>query len=712
MPGPFSRRRPWPWDMILGSLGIRLRPDPQSGRMVSSRPRPLDSVVPTDYDYSSYAPYMEKAYPFRWLFGGAGCAIQLPTKATRYLDCINVDCSCGWAFKGPFFNINKPTNTGPVSGFVEAIGSDGKLHFMAICGQYVNQLNTDESWTTLKDLGAGAVIHQVDRFRDQSTTPVDALYVGWQDSSGAPQHFWQYIGSANTWTQGPYPAFGFVRLREELWRYWNTYLSKCSTDPMAGTDNGTGVGGNWAGAIDVGEGYGQTNWGCTTTNMLFIFTELGVHSLDPTASPSLDKDLFPGVTWSPKLSNGVNAQHWANAIWVPISGGFYRMTLGTFGREEIQLVGPERFVMNNSEVKGPVVASAGHETWFNYIAQYDPISGNSYLSKLGSWVPPEFSGEPDVVFTTAYHGAIKRWVGKQVTSMGITSYNNENDRLFVGFQDGDVQWCLLPRGNPNPTTDPNCQFNTDDGWVDWPLHTALTPTEFKDWRAFTVTGPHLDTDNTVWMEYAGDGLRSDAENYMSLDGQSYSYLDTLTYSQIEAIAGNYLQLQDSFTYSGQRQELPTGVVGKAMKVREHLYNAAKTDTPIVETVALHEQLRPDFILEHAIVIDANTPVADKQGGVSPLDADRIRDLVHQYASVPGVVPAVMPDGSAVDVDVTDFPGEQLMAWEQSSGDQYLIPLKLREFKSNSPLTGTYARLESGLRYVDLEQLTYDAMEKF
>jgi hypothetical protein len=680
MPGPFSRRLPWPADTIIDGWRLRLLPNPQTGRLVTDRPRPLDGTTPDDYDYGAFAPYFVRTFPMRGFLNGAGQSMQEPGKSARYGFAINVDCSFGYPVKGPLFHDATPASTGYVRGFTEGIGHDGKVRLMAITGQYVNELQDTDSFTMEKDFGSGAIIRQAVRFEDPSSAK-DSLYFGWTNSSGVVQHFWQWAGATNAWTQGPYPAANFTVLREELWKSWGCYAAKCTSDPMAGTDGGTGVGGNWAAAIQMGDLSSQINWLATNNNMLFVFKENKIYSVDTAPTPNLDKDLFPGLAVTKSFANGVNTAVWANATWVPFGNSFYRMVLGTFGIEDIQSVGPERFVLNNSEVNGPVVASAGHETWFNYIAQYNPINGNSYLGKLGSWIPPEMSGQADAVFANAYHSALKKWAGKQITSMAISTANATQDRLWVGFADGTVQWCKLPRVTPNTTLDPNCEFNLEDGYVSWPLHSGGFESLNKNFKGFGAFGPKLNDSDYTWIEYRVDSAA-------------------------------VFQSTGNFTLTGQRIALPTQLVGKYIDVRAHLTNTSTADTPILEGWALDEQVRPDFVLEHTGVIDGNTPVVLKNSQVSPLSAEQIRDLVRSWVANPGTVPCILPDGTSVDLSFVDYPAETLMNWEQSSGDQYTIAFKAVEFSTLNPITGTYARLESFQLYENLEALEYKEMETF
>lgn len=680
MPGPFSHVQPWPGDMKINGVYVRLLANPQTGRLITDRPKPLDGTTPDTYDYGSFSPYFVRTFPMRGFLGGAGQSIQQPGKSDRYGFAINVDCSFGYPVKGHFFHDATPASKGPVRGFVEGIGHDGKVRLMALCGEYVNELQDTDSFTMQKDFGAGSIIRQAVRFEDP-TSAKDALYFGWTDSSGNVQHFWQWVGATNTWTQGPYPAANFTVLREELWKSWGCYGAKCTSDPMAGTDGGTGVGGNWAGAIQFGDLSSQINWLSNNNNMLFVFKENKIYSVDTTPTPNLDKDLFPGLAVTRSYSNGVNTSVWANATWVPFGNGFWRMVLGTFGIEDIQSVGPERFVLNNSEVAGPVVASAGHEAWFLYIVQYNPLNGNSYLGKLGSWIPPEMSGQQDAVFTTAYHSAIMKWAGKQATSMAVSNANTDgHDRLWVGFEDGTVQWCWLPQNSPNTTLDPKCEFNPSDGYVSWPWHSGGFESQYKNFKGFAAFGPKLTDQDYSWIEYRAD--------------QSTVYQDI----------GN-------FTLSGQRLALPTQVVAKYLDVRAHLTNAGTTDTPILEGWALDEQVRPDFVLEHAGVIDANTPVTLKNGQVSRLKAEDYRDLIRAAVANPGTVTCIMPDGTEVDLAFVDYPAETLMDWEKSSGDQYTVGFKAVEFSTLNPIIGTYTRIEA-LTYDDLSGLEYTEVENY
>ena len=677
-----SRRRPYPYDMEIDDFGVMLMPTDEGGDLVAKKIQSLASVTPTDYSYSSYPPYKERTYRFGRLTMGAGERTQGTAIGQGYHYAINADCSVGgYMMLGPLPHKVEPRTTGEIRAF--AVGQvDGTPRDFALAGRYVLVRDTaGEDWTVSRDLGEGVTGTSAVRFTDAAGT--DALYVATSDGE-----LWQFDGSSETisWVRcrltagGPTDKAGFLEvLGHELWYGAGNAISKCETDPTTAA--------NWSGWITVGDATHDITALRQFNNQLLVFKSNGVYSLYTVGTDVQDIDLFPHLREQVSETNGRGAVAWVNGVYAPYGATFYRVALGETAT--LVPVGPERLQEIEAEIMGEVVACCGHAAWFLYFVTFNRASGNSYLWKLGTWLNPEGSreswqflgadGHPPV------HGALVKWAGRRVTALGITSQEQVlgtvdvlgsfdvdglgpytvddlaniglNPLLLVGFQDGTIDYIVLPKNSPNPLTDGACEFTTT-GRVYWPLHHGLFQADTKAWYGLSVYGPHLAATGYATHEYRTG-------------------------------ATDYAEMGTNFTANGQRVEFPEGTYGRQMELATVLRGGGNA-TPVLEGCGLHEAVRPALRLEYSFAVRAEPHLALRNGAVSRRTAEAIREKVRWAANYPGTVRVRLPDETLEAQSFTEY-GEMLLPRFKRYGLAWLLPCQAVQWQTYT-IYGTVDRL--------------------
>lgn len=635
------RRSPWPYDMRIDGVGVRLKPlTDQGGILVAKKLETLQNVAPTEFSYTAQSPFGERTYPFRRPMLGLGERVQDGPVARQYRYAINADLSIGgYMMLGPAVTTHTPSTTGAGQFFVEALHSGTRTLFYA-AGRYMLRRDGDTTWAVSKDFGAGRTIRSAVRYKHQGVGAVDALYVTLDNGE-----LWRYDGS--TWSG---PASGITRhvlavWGDELWGSDGNLLRKVTADPMTAA--------NWSGAYVIGSGETSINALAVLQNQLFIFTDTGkVFTLNTAGS---DIELFQLAT-TPSSRYGVNLASWAGALYVPAGDGLYRITGGDVAT--LEGIGPERLLENDSPVRGRVVAFAGHSTWFGYAALYNQLNGNSYLLKYGAWLNPDERG--DFQFAPVWHGAIAEFQSAEVTCLFISDIPGPNPRLYIGFASGSLAYIILPRGSPDPRTDANCRFATS-GTIYWPLHHAMFQADAKSFRGFTVFGETVNANQTVTIQYRTDLTQA------------------------------YTTLTPSFTVSGQRIELPSNTYGKIIDVAVQLQTNDQTKTPNVETVALHEAVRPAMRMVYEFTVLARHRMPLYNGQVDSTSAETIRQTVRDAAAREGTTQLLFTDGEEQEVSVESY-AEVLSTRAQISGLAWEIPVRAVQYRTHT-LYGTIERLK-------------------
>lgn len=347
---------------------------------------------------------------------------------------------------------------------------------------------------------------------------------------------------------------------------------------------------------------------------------------------------------------GRNAAPWGDHLWFQFGEGFWRLD----GDGNLDPIGYERLNGLDAELRSPAVAFAGHGTWFGYAA-----TAGGHLMKFGEWVAPG-SGDVDQ-FADVWNGSIAEWAGKTPVCAAVESVAEGVPYLRVGFSDGSIESTRLPQHSPDPADDEDCEFVTggtgEESYVEWPDHHALAQADVKRWRGFSATGPVLDADNYVTVQYRTD------------PGDAWTELGT------------------PLTTSGQRVNLPSGVASYELMVRE-LLHGTRTSTPEVESVVLHEQVRPELLLEYQATAIAGNNVARRDGSVDRRTAAQVRTALQATAG-PGPTTVELPTGESTEMDFVDY-GEALRNENARWGLEWDIPVTMVKFRGNT-VYGTWDR---------------------
>jgi hypothetical protein len=764
-----SKRPPWPYDARIGSasgvggVGLMLKPD-DNGIMVAQRAKTLDAVVPSDYEYGSQSPFQERTYALEDTFMGMGQRVQEKGAPRRYFYGIDIDTSLnGKWMKGPEFTSQTVTqkSNSQIVGMTRAKYNNTEVIFVA-AGQYLFYRETDgtgfdsgtatagggstltnsaETWTVnqwagyrvnifsgtgsgqsrtvasntstvltvssawsvtpdatsvyeispyglVKDFGSTQTIVQMARFWDADpVSPMDALYI-----ARAAGNLAYLNGTGTTVTimaGGDGPPEAEARtievLGNELWVGWDNKISKVEASPITRS--------NWSGAIYIGDATTTITWLRQNHNELFIFKTDGIYTISVEGE---DQELFPGLRINRSDHNGVNATAWLDSIWAPYGESLYKIEMdGTLSPS-----GSEQLLENGSEVRGHHIGFAGHNTWFGYVVLYNSENLNSYLMKYGSWVEDDsdpMSGASkarDVLkFRQTWHGALKKWSAKQATSVQTMFMPFANDRLYVGFLNGTIEFALLPRNSPNPVNDSNCRFTTSDSSLYWPIHHAGFQADHKIFRGFSVFGQTMSNSKYAEIWYRVDPNAS----FVALKRASTD-ADPAT-----------------FTQNAQRIDIPedTPVTGKQIEVLVKLKNTVNSITPILDGVAIHEQIRPAFILEYTFTVLARNFITRRDGTVDRRRAETIRSQLQDAVSAIGTVEMQLPFESTQRISVIDYQ-EILLADTKRWGIEWDITIKGIQFRTLSSTAtddgdSTYGALEQ-YTYGTLEQYTYGQLE--
>lgn len=687
---PLSRQRPYPYDAYVDEFPVILKPG-QDDNLVGRKSKTLDATAPSVYDYSSQSPYKERVGRFRDLFGGMGLGRETLGSISRYSYAERCDLSInGKWFLGPRFETHVETinaGAGAVRQIIQALHG-GTLTVFAICDNGVYRRVADNNWVasltsgTVPALGAGEKPQSALRFKGNYAAPVDGLYLG--TSSG---NLWQYNGA--TWVQaaaaqgpGTGAAQGEARwlevINDEFWVAGDYWVVKADNlaDPLLRA--------SYSGVIYIGDQHSKISYIKMVSNILYIFKQDGrVYTVDNTGECV---DLFPSISGKYTAYNGRNATVWLDKLWAPL--GDTLVTLD--GAANLTPDGLDRLIDNTSPVRGKFVAGAGHNHWFMYEIYYNEVTNTSYMVKHGTWITdPESQISGSTRYIDTHHGAIALW-NKEASAAQVVHdvHVSSNDRMYVGFTNGTVEWCVLPLNNPDPTQDSNCEFTGLDAYVYFPDHHAKFEADNKLWQGVSVFGTYLSPDEYVQVEYK-------------------VFQDSLS---------SWIQLEENgttdFTYNGQRINFPSSppTYSRVLSVRVKLLK--DTDlavspanlTPILEGVGIHESVRPSLSIEWTFNILASSYNALRNGRVDRRRGSYIREQLLDISRQVKNITIILPTGESEEVAVIDYdeswrsrPDRRDLEWTIQ-----MIFVQVRTLTDNP--------INQGITYDSLEAYTLDELE--
>lgn len=673
-----SRRRPWPWDVLLGvgaaSEGLLLAPDPTGVALMGKKVQSLAQVVPDRSEYGNEDVYRERSALFGPVTLGVGERVQSTVDERRARYAINAQFSGRLRGKGPLWHGITPPASGEIRDFPEALHGGVNTQFV-LAGRYVLRRTDDTGagQVTSRDMGASRQCQSGVRWKHSGTSPgapVDGLFVALDNAE-----LWRYDGASwlQMGTSTTIPAQYLETIGDELWRGWSlttgaepgSYVSKCVADPTQAV--------NWSGAIRVGDGSATITGIRQLNNRLFVFkSNGGVYTLNTDGS---DNDLLPDLRSTITATNGQNPAAWLGSLWFRQGDSLWR--LEAQDGATVQQVGPERLLENDAEIAGAVTCFAGFEAWYAHLGVYNSQNGNSYLWRYGDWLPPSTTGEGRYAFADVLQGALVKWEAKRITTLRVSRLQAGNPRLYAGFADGTMGWLLLPRNTPNPFSPTSgCEYSLDTSQVVWPVHTMLAPADYKAFLSVAGFGPTLDGTNTVQVAYRTD--------------PSLPWTD----------------LPGRQTGPGQRVNFPDNSAAKQLEVRETFLSPTSATTPVVERLILREALRPSLRIEYAGTFKARHRQARHDGASDRKAPEQIRALLRAAADAPGSVVMTIPDETVHGFSWINF-GESLPARSRRYGLAWDIPASFVVY-STADTYGTVDRL-GGMTVDDLGSLTVDQL---
>lgn len=709
--GPSGRRPPYPYDMYIGDVGLILNPQ-QDGQLVGRKSRALNPVAIAP-EYGSNDPRLEIAYPARNVVLGMGLKSQ-PTNGRiprRYYYMIDGDASIdGQPIKGPLFHTGETVAAGKsVTQFIRN-RFNGSMTVFAIAGEKLAVRGADGAdWTVLKTLDVPFT--QMARYT-HSTATGNALYRTYMTAdSGHNLMYYEDTGDATGWaefdaTHGPGLSAGVGGRRPrwvaegngELYVFEDQEARRLllpSNDPATSA--------SWSGVFLIGDKSFRSTGLIVDAGVPTFFKETSVYTLNDDGSPN---DLFPGFVQAASINNGKNARSWLRNLYFRFGDGFVKL------RQDggMQGIGQELLLHNDSEVSGYPVAWVAHNTWFLYYVLYNPKNQNSYLMKYGAWIESEGDNNPQLLeYVDVHHGALKKWSNRQVTALEIIPTSGTNDRLYVGFADGECEWCYLPRSHPDPTADAGCEFTDQTTYFYPPENNGGYAADFKLYRGFSVFGPAIDVTRWCELEYrtsnsgTWEPLRLPAEGSIEVTDSDVVGEDPGAPTAAQG-SGDVAQ----FTVPGQRIDLPpwTTLLAKGLQTRLLMKSSSTLKTPEIEGISIYQQVRPPLILEYIVTAMIKNFLPKYNGTIDRRTAEFIRQEILTLAGRAGTVGWLMPTGITEEVAIVDYQ-EQMLGSARSYGAEWDVTIQGTQFKT---LSSQGAVAPGQLTYADLEAYTYAQLE--
>src|SRR5262245_6265674 len=642
------------------SQGLMLLPQGDGALMIARKQTNLENLYPPTAEYDSAPVYRERTFQFRPT-GGIGESVQSAAADRRYHYGINVWVTGGLFGKGPLVHpilpspaeIPSPGDTrAMVRTWCEGRSTAGVTALFFIAKMHVYQRNGDDdtSQTVIRTRAAGRYPTDMVRFQGAYASPVDPLYVAWDDGLLEELNM-----AAGTWATCSLPAGFLPRYLEvvgdELWAAdpTSSQIRKVTADPK--------IAGSWSGLIQVGTPATQITALRQTTNRLAIFKADGtVFTIN---GDGTDNDLFPGVRTTIDVDNGRTAAAWVNSLWFRSGRAWYQLDLQ--GGPVLTPRGPGRNLGNLSEVRGPVQCLAGWNTQMAFCELYNETDGNSYLLSYGSWVTQADPGSQQVTvsgtgytFVDQYDGALKKWAGRKITSLFVSNVPTEA-RLYCGFLDGGYDWIKLV---PYPLlAGGGSEYTLEESFVVLPLHHALFQSDNKHWTGASIFGPTMTPGNSVALSYRVTGRAIDIGS---------------------GPGGEFLNWGLPLTSNGMRANPERPIAGKALELKIGLHSTVTTETPTLEGLGLHERLVPAFRRDYGFSVNANEHVARRDGAVTRQSGVTVRRWMEQAASAPATITIELPDESVNDLSLCAYE-EHRTPHSQRGGIGFAIMVQATQF---------------------------------
>jgi hypothetical protein len=328
--------------------------------------------------------------------------------------------------------------------------------------------------------------------------------------------------------------------------------------------------------------------------------------------------------------NGRVASIFAGDAYTPFGEEWYKITVTSASSATVEPIGLGRFVENRSEIQGTVVASAGHNSWFNYFAVYNGT--DTYLMKYGSWLNPGETNTKRWEFASHMHGAITKWEGRRAHSMLVSRILDVgtvgNPRLLVGMDNGTFEIITLPLYVPSPLGDSSCLFVTEGSFT-LGIDDGGFGANDKSYHRAALLGANLSDAHGARVSYALDGDET------------------------------FVDFEQDFTVNGGSVTFPESAQGKLIQPKITLFSDGDTETPQVNSLLLFAQVReftdadgnPAFRRRRKLVLSTEDWTVNRQGlSDQLLNAQRLRDGIQQIAAAPSAT-IILSDGKSREISV-------------------------------------------------------------
>jgi hypothetical protein len=614
-----ARKSPYPFHLKIGSTGLLLgTTKPGAPMLTSSKIQDVSAVNPTDYSYAGSSPIGDRDEPYESLVLGMGLRLQEKWQDFKYYSAQAVDLSVWPWCKGPEITVVTPATHDATAG-VRTFFELGSTLYCAQ-GRYILRRDADATWTAVKDFGAATVLN-VTVFTS-NFDGVQRVFVAL--STGVAQ--WSSNGT--TWTaMTTFGALAFAAVGREFWWADDTNrLRKCDTnaDPTLEA--------NYTNLIfRAGDKQAPiTALMVSAAGTLLVAKTDGMYTLDTSGN---DHQLFPFLRFAPDPSNGRNWGQFENDLYIAYGTTFQRVSSNL----ELEEVGPEKLVNNDSTVRGKITAFAGVGTMHALGAIFNPDTLTGYLVKFGGWVSQTSMTSSsftslvqtlDAVHIDSWHGSLSNpYPNLAIQSLFVSKVGAPagHTRTYLGFSDGTIGWLINPCV-ANPAACAQYRFHVGDSWVDLPLWHGGYHASVKSLRHVSVTGPRLNANNYVTIEYR-------------LDPATAAWTDL----------GNTF---DSATF--ETAEFPTTASTILAAFRVHLHNTADTSSPLVSAVSIGHALRPKRFMQVELTILCSDGLVRRDGVPLRIGRRAIQCAVEQAVDYPGAVACTLPDESVQELSFTDY----------------------------------------------------------
>ena len=496
----YAKRRPFPYHVVIDNVGFMIgAPQPGQPALVSTKSADISAVAPPDYSYAGCNPTNDREEPFQQMTLGLGLSIQQTWDDQRYMSANAVDMSVWPWMLGPEIIATTPT------GVDACAASRSSLSWATCCTRPTGSTSYGKPWRS--DLWT-----VVKTFAQ----PILDVCVFSSNFDGVQRAFFalasgvaQYTSNGTAYTaMATFSALAFTVIGKEFWWADDTNeLRKLDTnaDPTNEANYTSLIfrAGDKSSLI--------TSLLVTSGGTLVIAKTDGLYTLN---SAGDDHELFPFLRYADVASNG--------KTWGTFENGLYVAYGNALGRIDPDLswtsVGPDDLSSNVAGISGRVTAFAGVDTMFAYAALLDRNTNTGYLMKFGAWVAlgvkgprqstlvtalgSQGTGEP--VHIDAWHGSVSiPFVGRGIQQLFVSNIDSPvagHTRTYIGFSDGSIGYVLNPC-TPNPAGCVDYKYFVGDGWVDLPVWHGGYHASVKSLRHFSVTGPRIDANNYVRLEY-------------------------------------------------------------------------------------------------------------------------------------------------------------------------------------------------------------------